>query len=177
MTESEYDKLSYPQTLDTITNRTIVPDSPDNSENASDLSAAFLPYASQMKEYSLPADFLDHKTSKKSETVRRELPETLPASTILLLSFDVKYNGEKDMSITINGIRNRLSGSEAPYPNNNDTFYYMISSNEDMDALDIMFSRGEYKLTNIKAYTLPLSLLSHPAGNFSGKKKFPGKRF
>ena len=36
------------------------------------------------------------------------LPETLPASTILLLSFDVKYNGEKDMSITINGIRNRL---------------------------------------------------------------------
>lgn len=65
MTESEYDKLSYPQTLDTITNRTIVPDSPDNSENASDLSAAFLPYASQMKEYSLPADFLDHKTSKK----------------------------------------------------------------------------------------------------------------
>ena len=65
MTESEYDKLSSPQTLDTITNRTIVPDSPDNSENASDLSAAFLPYASQMKEYSLPADFLDHKTSKK----------------------------------------------------------------------------------------------------------------
>ena len=44
------------------------------------------------------------------------------------------------MSITINGIRNRLSGSEAPYPNNNDTFYYMISSNEDMDALDIMLS-------------------------------------
>ena len=125
-----------------------------------------------MKEYSLPADFLNHKTSKKDETVRRELPETLPASTILLLSFDVKYNGEKDMSITINGIRNRLSGSEAPYPNNNDTFYYMISSNEDMDALDIMFSRGEYKLTNIKAYTLPLSLLSHPAGNFSGKRNF-----
>ena len=175
MTESEYDKLSYPQTLDTITNRTIVPDSPDNSENASDLSAAFLPYASQMKEYSLPADFLDHKTSKKSETIRRELPETLPASTILLLSFDVKYNGEKDMSITINGIRNRLSGSEAPYPNNNDTFYYMISSNEDMDALDIMFSKGEYKLTNIKAYTLPLSLLSHPGLVTFQEKEVSGK--
>ena len=87
MTESEYDKLSYPQTLDTITNRTIVPDSPDNSENASDLSAAFLPYASQIEGiFPLPADFLDHKTSKKSETIRWELPETLPASTILLLS-------------------------------------------------------------------------------------------
>ena len=103
------------------------------------------------------------------------LPETLPASTILLLSFDVKYNGEKDMSITINGIRNRLSGSEAPYPNNNDTFYYMISSNEDMDALDIMFSRGEYKLTNIKAYTLPLSLLSHPGLVTFQEKGISGK--
>ena len=28
---------------------------------------------------SLWQDFLDHKTSKKSETIRRELPETLPA--------------------------------------------------------------------------------------------------
>ncbi|MFR5148617.1 MAG: YfhO family protein [Ruminococcus sp.] len=123
----------------------------------------------------MPADFLDHKTSKKSETIRRELPETLPASTILLLSFDVKYNGEKDMSITINGIRNRLSGSEAPYPNNNDTFYYMISSNEDMDALDIMFSKGEYKLTNIKAYTLPLSLLFHPGLVAFQEKEVSGK--
>ena len=114
---------------------------------------------------------------QKSETVRRELPETLPASTILLLSFDVKYNGEKDISITIKGIRNRLSGSAAPYPNNNDTFHYMISSNEDMDALDIMFSRGEYKLTNIKAYTLPLSLLSHPEVVTFQEMKFPGKRF
>ena len=37
LSESDYDKLSYPQTLDTITNRTIVPD----------LSA---PYNSQMKD-------------------------------------------------------------------------------------------------------------------------------
>ena len=45
-----------------------------------------------------------------------------------------------------------------------------------MDALDIMFSRGEYKLTNIKAYTLPLSLLFHPGlVIISGKKKISGK--
>ena len=110
MTESEYDKLSSPQTLDTIANRTIVSDSPEN-----------------------------------------------------------------DISITIKGIRNRLSGSAAPYPNNNDTFHYMISSNEDMDALDIMFSRGEYKLTNIKAYTLPLSLLSHPGLVTFQEKEVSGK--
>ena len=53
----------------------------------------------------------------------------------------------------------------------------MISSNEDMDALDIMFSKGVYKLRNIKAYTLPLSLLFHPGLVAFQKKKFPGKRF
>ena len=42
---------------------------------------------------------------------------------------------------------------------------------------DIMFSRGEYKLTNIKAYTLPLSLLFPSGGlvTFQEKRNFPGK--
>ena len=51
----------------------------------------------------------------------------------------------------------------------------MISSNEDMDALDIMFSKGEYKLTNIKAYTLPFSLLFHPGLVAFRKKEVSGK--
>nr|WP_294665574.1 YfhO family protein [uncultured Blautia sp.] len=170
LSESDYDKLSYPQTLDTITNRTIVSD-------LSDLSA---PYTSQMKEYSLPEDFFRHKTEKSSETLRCQLPQTLPGSTILLISFDVEYDGEKDISIIINGIRNRLSGSEAPYPNNNERFCYMISSNEELEALDITYSKGSYKIKNVQAYTIPLSALSHPGivefqdGSTSGKEIING---
>ena len=44
-----------------------------------------------------------------------------------------------------------------------------------MDALDIMFSKGEYKLTNIKAYTLPLSLLFHPGLVTFQEKEISGK--
>ena len=200
LSESDYDQLSYPQTLDTIANRTIVPDQNGSaalsdgqqpSSNAGTASSeqtppasvqtvsgdmdAFKPYASQMKAYTLPDDFLEYKTSKKSETVRRQLAQPLPASTILLLSFDVEYSGESDMSIIINGIRNRLSGSEAPYPNNNDRFYYMISSNEEVDALDITFSRGDYKLKNVSAYTIPLSALSHPGLVTFQEKQTSGK--
>lgn len=177
LSEKDYDTLSYPQTLDTIANRTIVPDSEDaeatlhnsqqsgnsdNEEAAFNSILSFEPYTSQMKEYSLPADFFAHKASGKSETLSRDLPESLPASTILLISFDVEYSGERDMSITINGIRNRLSGSEAPYPNNNERFYYMVSSNNKLDALDITFSKGDYKVKNVEAYTIPLSALFHP---------------
>lgn len=155
MSEDDFDQLSYPQTLDTLVNRTIVEMQEENPQSA-------LPYASQMREYTLPEDFFDHEDSSKDEAVCRRLPEALSASTILLLSFDVEYDGERDMSIIINGIRNRLSGSEAPYPNNNNTFYYMVSGNEDMDSLDITFSSGHYEIKNVKAYTLPLSALSHP---------------
>jgi len=176
MAETEFDKLSYPQTLDTLVNRTITPDS-GSPEAVSAVSAdsdpvidtdarnritSAEPYVSQMKSYSLPDDFFTHKAARKDITVRRKLSQQLPASTILLITFDVEYSGAKDISITINGIRNRLSGSEAPYPNNNNRFCYMISGNEDMDSLEITFSRGSYRIKNVSAYTIPLSALSHP---------------
>ena len=124
--------------------------------------SASLPYSSQMVRYDLPEDFFSHKNKTEPSTVKKELPKTLKASTVLLLSFDVDYNGQKDISITVNGIRNRLSGSEAPYPNNNNTFNYMVSGNEDIAQLKIQFSPGEYQIKNVTAYTIPLSAFSHP---------------
>lgn len=151
MSETDFDKLSYPENLDTLMNRTVV-----SSDSAS------LPYSSQMVRYDLPEDFFSHENKMEPSTVKKDLPQTLKASTVLLLSFDVDYNGQKDISITINGIRNRLSGSEAPYPNNNNTFNYMISGNEDITQLKIQFSPGEYQIKNVTAYTIPLSSFSHP---------------
>lgn len=154
MSEEAFDQLSYPENLDTLANRTIVPDDASSSETT--------PYVSQMKEYVLPEDFFFHESSAKNITVPKKLPETLHASTILLITFDVEYNGEQDISITINGVRNRLSGSLAPYPNNNHTFSYMISASQDMDSLKVTFSSGDYEIKNVSAYTIPLSALSHP---------------
>ena len=155
LSEESFDKLSYPENLDTLMNQTIVSDTKGQESN-------FPSYQSQMHPYELPEDFFAHETSRKEQKVKKDLPETLKASTILLLAFDVDYSGAKDISITINGIRNRLSGSEAPYPNNNNTFTYMISENQDINSLKITFSQGDYQLKNITAYTIPLSALSHP---------------
>lgn len=156
MTEDDYDQLSYPENLDTLANRTIVSGASD------DTALKSTPYVSQMKNYTLPGDFFSRETSKKNITVEKKLPETLTASTILLISFDVEYDGERDVSIIIDGVRNRLSGSLAPYPNNNHTFSYMLSSDQDRDSLEITFSKGDYEIKNVSAYTIPLSALSHP---------------
>lgn len=175
MSESDYDQLSYPENLDTLVNRTIVPNGCTDTDSAAGSDAGFsqdtdnlqtapksTPYVSQMKSYTLPEDFFSRETSKKNITVEKKLPETLTASTILLISFDVEYDGERDISIIIDGVRNRLSGSLAPYPNNNHTFSYMLSSDQDRDSLEITFSKGDYEIKNVSAYTISLSALSHP---------------
>ena len=152
LSEKTFDTLSYPQTLDTLANRTIVPE--DSVTTAAS-------YTSLMKEYPLPADFLEMPESGQALTVTKHLPAVLEHQ-ILLLSCDISYNGKKDIDITINGIRNRLSGSDAPYPNRNETFTWILSGNEPLKTLDIHFSQGDYKIHNIQAFTLPFSALAHP---------------
>lgn len=153
ISEASFDQLTYPQNLDTLTNRTIVSDSKLSKEAS---------YQSQMKPYTLPKDFFTRKITKKQVSVTRKLRESLSASQILLLSFDVIYDGASDISVSINGVKNCLAGSNAPYPNHNNTFTYMLSSEKGLSDLNMVFSKGNYKITNITAYTLPLSALHHP---------------
>lgn len=171
--EKQFNALSYPQNLDTLMNRTIVSDAGSSSLFAQNTASGkatladkkarncYQPYKSQMEEYELPEDLFKRGDSTREFTVTRALPRTV-RDEILLLSFDVEYAGKKDVSITINGIRNRLSGSDAAYPNHNTTFTYMISSEKPLDTLKLEFSPGDYRLHNLKAYTLPLRALSHP---------------
>ena len=59
------------------------------------------------------------------------------------------------MVIDINGIRNKLSGSNANYPNNNTTFTYILSSNQTLKELHINASKGNYRIKNVQLYSLP----------------------
>ena len=153
ISEASFDRLTYPQNLDTLVNRTITPDSVASNSSA---------YQSQMKPYALPENFFARKSTKKQISSTRKLPKNISASQLLLVSFDVVYDGASDISVSINGIKNCLSGSNAPYPNQNNTFTYMLSSEKGLSNLDLVFSKGNYKITNITAYTLPLSTFHHP---------------
>lgn len=152
LNEKDFDALSYPQTLDTLANRTVVP------ENS---GASTTPCTSLMKEYPLPVNFLEAPENGQALTITRQLPSILEHQ-ILLLSCDVSYRGKKDIDVTINGIRNRLSGSDASYPNHNETFTWILSGNEPLKSLNIHFSPGNYKLCNVQAFILPFSALRHP---------------
>ncbi len=114
-----------------------------------------------MKSCTLPSDLFRQNAPSTEKTDKKKLPFTVK-DQVLLLFFHVEHQGAQDVSITINGIRNCLSGADAPYPNGNTEFTYLLSSPEAFDTLRIKYSAGDYKLSNIRAYLLPVSAIHNP---------------
>lgn len=156
MKEADFDSLAYPQTLEFLMNRTVVPKSSEEE------ALSFPSYSSQLKAVPLPEDFFAREGTAQKASVTKTLPGSFSSSEILLLSFDVSYRGAADISVTINGVKNCLSGKNAPYPNRNTTFTYLLSGAQASSRLTVDFSKGNYKISRPAAWVLPASALSHP---------------
>ena len=59
-----------------------------------------------------------------------------------------------DTSITINGVKNKLTCKEWKYYNHNRTFDYTLSNPKGIQNLNIIFSPGTYTINKIQMYTL-----------------------
>lgn len=97
------------------------------------------------------------KVSLKHDT-EISLPFINPLENkILICSFQVESLKKKEVTIEINGIRNKLSGSNAPYPNRNHTFTYLISSNQEITALNMELKAGTYLLSELSFWVMDTS--------------------
>ena len=81
---------------------------------------------------------------------------------IVLLSFRVENLTHNAVVIDINGIRNKLSGTFAPYPNGNDCFHYQLStdSEDGVAQLSVTFSKGHYILHGLQCQLYDQELLT-----------------
>lgn len=95
-----------------------------------------------------------------SETANIDLQMT-PAlkDEILFLQFDVKNHGNSGVVISVNDIKNKLSGKNAAYPNQNHRFSYQLLEEDGLSKLHMTFSAGHYTLENVRCYRCPSSLL------------------
>ena len=100
-------------------------------------------------------------TAEKDCTLTLDIQDPQPGN-ILLCQFDVENLTTKAVVIDINNIRNKLSGAFAPYPNGNNQFHYQFSTDADagVDRLEITFSRGHYRLSDIRWHLYDQSLLT-----------------
>lgn len=149
ISQETFQSLSFPHTLSALVSGTVVSDCERKRKTEDDA------FSSKAVPYPLPDDFFD-RPSKKAFKTKKELPVPLE-NEVLILSFDVKYSGRKDIDVTVNGVRNRLSGNAAPYPNHNTQFTYMISQNTTLTGLSLSFSAGNYEISNVKAWSFPVS--------------------
>ncbi|WP_455684061.1 YfhO family protein [Thomasclavelia sp.] len=160
----EFDKLSFPQTLDTLYNNTIV--ETDQINYQSKAVETKLKMSLNNKSDYLGIIKLNNGyriNAKKQANLELNINQDL-YNKIVVIEFDlkkVKLIKNTDTSITINGIRNRLSSLNAAYPNNNTHFTYILSQNETIDKLKIEFSKGRYDLSDIKVYTIDYNVIKN----------------
>ncbi len=77
---------------------------------------------------------------------------------VLILSFDVTQAAGREITIDINGMRNKLSGRGAPYPNENTHFTYVLDASEAQE-LHIEKNSNEFVLQNLQCRLLDLKAM------------------
>ncbi|MCI9137578.1 MAG: YfhO family protein [Lachnospiraceae bacterium] len=180
MTQKEYEKLSFPYTLEAITRYTITDFEETETISAEDfqkdsyITACTFQDLTNIKISELFADISntvvweeDEKGRTCSFSVKEKTKLTIPLSEplqnkILICTFGVKSKNGSEVTIDINKIRNKLSGKNAPYPNHNDVFTYLISSYQDISKLNITLSPGKYTLSDFQFWTMDTSHWGNP---------------
>lgn len=156
MSKDEYNKLKYPYNIEallkyTVVNKNIASNYKTNIKEISSSTIDLSKFSYKLKDsvYTLKFDktaLIEYKTSSdlnnKLLFIRFNMLESNPCSV-------------GDSYITINGMKNKLTCEEWKYHNLNYSFDYVIMNN--LDKLNIIFSKGNYKIKDIKIYTLDYS--------------------
>ena len=82
----------------------------------------------------------------------------------LYFRFQVENHTADPVVISANGRRNKLSGLDAPYPNENNVFSYMLKEKGRDKYISLKLSAGTYDLTDIACYRFPTTLFQKNNG-------------
>lgn len=96
---------------------------------------------------------------KENQNITLELPDSQTGSKrVLFITFEVDNpHRANEVSIWINGVKNKLSSRNAIYYNDNRVFYYAVPLKEDQTGIDVTLGRGEYEILNVESYLADLA--------------------
>ena len=138
MNQKMYDHLPWIQRLDTLIERPLF----SNSQPT--------PYTSKIQ---LAATLPNQNMHSKHTTIKTIDIPTIKNKQIVIIDFKVKpKDPTKTTTITINGIKNRLSSIHSPYYNHNTHFVYILSQNHRNGHVSIQLSKGNYQLQDIQIH-------------------------
>lgn len=146
--EKALNKLAFPQKLDTLYNNVVVQNGQNN-------------YQSQFINEDLGFNQTYHIQNNKKTSFTKNIQRT-SQNEILVIEFDIKNNNPKKfIEITINGIKNKLSASNATYYNDNTHFTYVLSDEKAIEQLQITLSKGDYQISHITCSSLPYKAIKN----------------
>lgn len=179
MSEDDFKHVQYPYTLDTIYNRSIVPDATTDAYE-SQIKKVKPSYTITSKDKTLDIkkvkDGYRVKASTSSDiTVKLDQPIKDQVMILRLPVRDVKNGKNMDTSIRVNGSKNMLSKSNYLYKNDRYNFDYFLSQNTSWNTISIRFSKGEYTIKNPQAYIMDGSVLDKRQNSID-KMKFEHKK-
>lgn len=149
----DYKDLQYPYNLEALMNNIIVKDAPHKKLNTN-IKKNIVKNISNIKNITISGK--DFYVANNNGKLRLNLNEEIK-NKILLIRLTVSKPqscSTGDTSITINGIKNKLTCKEWKYFNKNYTFDYTISQTETFDFVDLSFTKGHYRINDIEIYTL-----------------------
>lgn len=161
MSKREFDSLNYPNQLEALLNYIVVEDDLPNVY-VNNVDKIDLNYRiSNMKNIEYSKEF-NHYLINAEKGAYLKIKIDPIKDKVLIIKF--KMNKSKkgfacSSDISINGINNSLSCSDWKYNNKNNTFEYVISSNEAIEDLEIKFSKSEYDISDIETYTIDYDVL------------------
>ena len=93
------------------------------------------------------------KTKKEQKATLSVEGETSGKERLLYLQFDVENDHpNRDVSIAIDGIRNKLTAKSHLYYNDNTTFTYVMKLSADQKKVNVTLGKGTYRICNLKSY-------------------------
>lgn len=136
MGESQYESLEFPYKQTALNEYAVV-----------QADAAEVELGTKVKE--VAPEFPENL----SAGMKIALPEEVQAGQVLFLQFDVtNKKPSRDVEITIEGIRNKLSASSHVYYNRNTRFTYVTGIEEGQRYLEIERTKGEFEIHQVRAY-------------------------
>lgn len=151
----QFNKLDYPYRSEALLNNIIV-DKETISDYTSNIIKTDLLYD---YESNVNVEKINQKyiiDTAKEETISLNLKESV-TDKVLFISFKLDSAPnckEGDISITINGVPNKLTCKQWLYFNDNYNFEYVISSDDKIDKLDVTVSKGHFEIEDINVFTL-----------------------
>lgn len=155
MSKREYDSLKYPYNIDALLHYTIV------GQKFNDV------YKPKVDEISLKTSIVQNEVNITKKDNGYDIVSSKNGSKllltidnkdelknkILLIQFQVKNKSNQDRLITINDVENKVTKNGWKYHNENYSFEYTIAENN-LSSLEILFSKGQFEIQNIKCYIL-----------------------